>query len=75
MDLQGNVVITTHDGNILKTEQLYFDQNNKWLFSNHFVEIVSDNGSLAKGNIFDSNTDFTLFTIYEMSNSLMVIEE
>ena len=75
IDLQGNVVITTHDGNILKTDQLYFDKTNEWLFSNHPVEITSNDGSLMKGNVFDSNRHFTLINIYEMNDSSMVIEE
>ena len=75
IDLQGNVVITTYDGNILKTEQLYYDQNNEWLFSNHLVEIASNDNSLMKGNVFDSNADFSLVNIYEMHDSVMVLKE
>ena len=75
IDLQGNVVITTHEGNILKTQQLYYDQKNKWLFSNYPVEIASNDNSLIKGNVFDANSDFTLLNIYEMHDSVMIVEE
>ncbi len=75
IDLQGNVVITTHDKNILKTEQLYFDKKNQWLFSNYPTVLNSNNGSLGKGNIFDSNTKFDLYNIYEMQDSRMVLDE
>ena len=75
IDLQGNVVVTTHDGNILKTEQLYFDTNSKWLFSNLFVEFTSDNGSLAKSYGLDANEDFSKIIMYEMHDSPLVIEE
>jgi len=33
IDLQGNVKITTQDGQLLQTEQLYFDQKNEWFFT------------------------------------------
>ena len=33
IDLIGNVVITSHDGKILETPQLYWDQSNKWIFT------------------------------------------
>ncbi len=33
IDLSGNVKITTHDGKILETEQLYYDQINEWFFT------------------------------------------
>lgn len=75
IDLQGNVVITMHDGNILKTEQLYFDSANKWLFTNDFVEYVENNGTSIKGYGLDSNKDFTKVLMYEMHDSFMVLEE
>ncbi len=75
IDLQGNVVITTHDGNVLKTEQLYYDQKDEWLFSNHFVEVSGNDNSLMKGNVFDANSDFSLVNIYEMHDSFMVLKE
>ncbi|TGV03268.1 LPS export ABC transporter periplasmic protein LptC [Flavivirga rizhaonensis] len=74
IDLQGNVVITTHDGNVLKTEQLYYDQNREWLFSNHLVEIISSDGSSMKGNIFDSDAKFTNVEVLEANGNVLFNE-
>ncbi len=54
IDLQGHVVITTHDGRILNTEQLYYDNRKEWLFTNVPVTFRSEK-NIIKGNGFDSN--------------------
>lgn len=78
IDLQGNVVITSHEGVTLKTKQLYFKQKNKWLFSNNYVEIEDEN-SLIKGNTFDAKIEsgkgIRLSTIYETHDTTIEIEE
>lgn len=66
IDLQGNVVITTHDGRELKTEQLYFDQKKEWLFTNLPVTFRSDQ-EIVHGNGFDSNTEFTNAEVLEVT--------
>ena len=33
IDLEGNVKITSEDGQVLETEQLFFDQKNEWFFT------------------------------------------
>src|SRR5690554_3826841 len=33
IDLQGNVKVTSHSGDILETEQLYYDRNREWIFT------------------------------------------
>ena len=33
VDLQGNVVLLSHDGSRLETEQLYWDSEKEWLFT------------------------------------------
>lgn len=66
IDLQGNVVITTHDGNVLKTEQLYYDQKRTWLFTNVPVSFTTKQ-DIINGNGFDSNSKFTNAEVLEVT--------
>ena len=36
IDLRGNVVLESHDGKKLETDQLYFDRKNNWIFRINF---------------------------------------
>ncbi|MFH4967655.1 LPS export ABC transporter periplasmic protein LptC [Gaetbulibacter sp. M240] len=73
IDLQGNVVITTYDGKILKTEQLYYDQSNEWLFTNYPVEFTTDRDKI-NGNGFDSDSKFANAQVLEVTG-LITIED
>ena len=66
IDLQGHVVITTHEGNVLKTEQLYYDQTKEWLFTNVPVSFTTKQ-DIINGNGFDSNSKFTNAEVLEVT--------
>ena len=74
IDLQGNVVLTTHDGKKLNAEQLYFDQKKEWLFTNKPVKFA-DNEQIINGNGFDSNMDFTTSRVLETKGIVYLDEE
>lgn len=57
IELQGNVVITTHDGKKLETEQLYYDQKNEWFFTQKPYRFA-DRGSIINGVGIDFSKDF-----------------
>lgn len=61
VDLRRNVVLVTADGNVLNAEQLYWDQKNKWVFTDHPYRITFNDGSYNDGERFDANEDFTVF--------------
>lgn len=61
VDLRKNVVLTTADGNVLNAQQLYWDQNNKWVFTDQPYRITFSDGSFNDGARFDANEDFTVF--------------
>ena len=44
IDLQGNVIITSHDGKKLETSQLYFDQKNEWFFTEKLFKYTDEAG-------------------------------
>ena len=73
IDLQGNVVLTTHDGKKLNAEQLYFDQKKEWLFTNKPVKFA-DNEQIINGNGFDSNMDFTTSRVLEITGIVYLDE-
>ncbi|RAV29739.1 LPS export ABC transporter periplasmic protein LptC [Sinomicrobium soli] len=58
-DLQGNVVVHTHDGKKLETPQLYWDQLNKWVFtSERFTYTNPEDGTLMNGTGIEFSQDF-----------------
>lgn len=61
VDLRKNVELTTADGNVLKAQQLYWDQQHKWVFTDQPYRITFKDGSYNDGARFDANEDFTLF--------------
>ncbi|TNJ41260.1 LPS export ABC transporter periplasmic protein LptC [Tamlana fucoidanivorans] len=73
IDMRGNVVITTHDNNVLKTEQLFYDQTKGWLFTNEPVSFKTEQ-DIINGNGFDSNADFTNAEVLEVTG-IITLEE
>lgn len=61
VDLRENVYILTSDSIELKSEQLYWDQKNQWVFTDQPYTIKFKDGSYNDGAQFDSNQDFTIF--------------
>ncbi|MDM1395880.1 LPS export ABC transporter periplasmic protein LptC [Myroides odoratimimus] len=49
IDLQGNVVITTHDGKKLVSDQLYYDQKNEWFFTEGKYRASTDSENFTRG--------------------------
>lgn len=61
VDLRENVVIVTADSVTLVAQQLYWDQKNKWVFTDQPYRIKFKDGSYNEGARFDGNQDFTIF--------------
>ncbi|MFT4673617.1 MAG: LPS export ABC transporter protein LptC [Patiriisocius sp.] len=61
IDLRKNVVLITSDSLVLKASQLYWDQKNKWVFTDQPYQIKFKDGSYNDGARFDSSQDFTEF--------------
>lgn len=57
IDLQGKVKITSEGGQVLETEQLYFDQKNQWFYTEKKYKLTDvKNGSTGQG--IDFSKDF-----------------
>ncbi len=57
IDLQGKVKIVSDDGQILETQQLYYDQKNAWFFTERKYKFSSPKG-VSNGQGIDFSKDF-----------------
>ncbi len=58
IDFQGNVVIISSMGQSLFSDQLYFDTENEWLFTEGNFRYIDDNNNII-ANRLDSNREFS----------------
>jgi LPS export ABC transporter protein LptC len=63
IDLIGNVKISTYDGKVLETNQLYFDQKNEWFFTEEPFKFKDADGSFLQGIGIDFSKDFKIFNM------------
>ena len=73
IDLQGHVILATHNKDTLFADQLYYDQKREWVFSNKPFKFVSTSYN-SKGNIFDSDTEFKNLQTAESSGDVFIAE-
>jgi LPS export ABC transporter protein LptC len=59
IDLQGNVKITSEDGQNLETTQLYYDQKNEWFFTEKSFKFTDPKG-VSNGQGIDFSKDFKI---------------
>jgi LPS export ABC transporter protein LptC len=59
IDLQGKVKIVSEKGQILETEQLYYDQKNEWFFTEKKFNFTDIKGS-SNGQGIDFSKDFKI---------------
>lgn len=65
IDLQGNVIIATQEKDTLFTQQLYYNQQIEWVFTNNPFYFKRTTG-YTKGNGFDSDKNLKNFQMLEM---------
>jgi len=73
IDLQGNVVLTTHKRDTLFAEQLFYDQVREWMFTNQPVKFRTED-RIINGVGFDSNKDFTKAQVLEITGVIYIDE-
>ncbi|MDT7829248.1 LPS export ABC transporter periplasmic protein LptC [Pricia sp. S334] len=75
IDLQGNVVIETHDGKIMETDQVYWDQDHDWVFTQEAFKYTNpEDGSVMFGTGMDFKQEPYFFSAHK-TNGLMSIKE
>ena len=76
IDLQGNVVIETHDGKIMETTQVYWDQENDWIFTQEKFKFTNpEDGSVMFGSGMDFKKDPYFFTAHKTTGLMSIKEE
>jgi LPS export ABC transporter protein LptC len=73
MEFQGNVKITTTEGELLITNQLYYDTENEWLFTEDDFEYTDKTNKII-ANRLDSNRDFTDLVTGNLTGSINISE-
>ena len=74
IDLRDNVVLITSDSTQLEASQLFWDQKNKWVFTDKPYVIDFPDGSVNKGDLFDSSEDFKNFISLDNQSRMYVKE-
>ena len=76
IDLQGNVILESHDGKKLETPQLYWNRSDNWIFTEKtFVFTNPEDGTIMNGEGMDFNRDFTLFNAHKTYGLVTISEE
>jgi LPS export ABC transporter protein LptC len=74
IDLQGNVVITSHDGKKLETSQLYYDQKSEWFFTEKPFKYTDETGGYLEGPGVDFSKDFKIFNMQRSNGEVNTID-
>ncbi len=74
IDMRGNVDIKTADSTHLQAEQLYWDQNINWIFTDYPYKSYLPDGTINEADGFDANQDFTILNS-RSNDGVMFIEE
>ncbi len=70
--LSGDVVVVNPEGSTLRTQELYYDQNNQRIYSIKFVEVIDKKGNSIRGKGgFTSNMDFTEYEFKNVDGEIL----
>ncbi|GGX22801.1 LPS export ABC transporter periplasmic protein LptC [Aquimarina muelleri] len=74
IDMRGNVDIKTADSTHLQAQQLYWDQNINWIFTDQPYKSYLPDGTINEADGFDANQDFTILNS-RINDGVMFIKE
>lgn len=69
IDLRNNVKINNETGQMLETEQLYFDQKNEWFYTEKKYKFTDPSG-LSYGQGVDFSKDFKIINSQQISGEV-----
>lgn len=69
IDLRGDVKIISEDGQVLETEQLYFDQKNDWFFTERKFKFTDPKG-ISNGQGIDFSKDFKIINSQNITGKI-----
>ncbi len=74
INLTGNVSLSSSDGSILKTEQLYWDASNDWLFTEKEFSFIGSEYNVVATRL-DTNKEFTKFQTGKLTGTVTVKQD
>lgn len=74
VDLQGNVILSSHDGSRLETDQMYWDAEKEWLFTEKPFTFENVNYEMAAIRL-DTNKEFSKFQTGKLTGTMVVEEQ
>lgn len=74
VDLQGNVVLLSHDGSRLETDQMYWDAEKEWLFTEQTFSFKNINYDMVAIRL-DTNKEFSKFQTGKLKGTMLVDEQ
>lgn len=69
IDLQGKVRISNESGQVMETEQLYFDQKNEWFFTEKKFKFTDPKG-VSFGQGIDFSKDFKIVNSQKITGTI-----
>ena len=69
IDLQGNVRISNEVGQLMETEQLYYDQKNEWFFTERKFTFTDPKG-VSRGEGIDFSKDFRMVNSQRITGNI-----
>ncbi|KIA82669.1 LPS export ABC transporter periplasmic protein LptC [Flavobacterium sp. AED] len=73
IDLQGKVRIKSENGQMLETEQLYYDQKNEWFFTEKKFKFTDSKGA-SNGQGIDFSKDFKVINSQRIAGEIQTAE-
>ena len=73
IDLRQNVVLASQDGSILKTDQLFWDAENEWLFTERPFQFQNQDYDFNAIRL-DTNKEFSKFQTGKLTGTIAVSE-
>ena len=74
VDFKGNVVLLSHDGSRLETDQMYWDAEKEWLFTERPFNFENEDYDLAAKRL-DTNKEFSKFQTGKLTGIIAVEEQ
>lgn len=74
VDLRGNVFITTSEGAVLNTSQLYWDIKKEWVFTQEYFTFKNEDYDIA-AQILDASRSFDKITTGPLVGNVLVEDE
>lgn len=71
VDMRGNVIINNYDGSELKTDQLFWDPEQEWLFTEEKFTFKNIDYDIVATRL-DANRSFTIFNTGELDGKVLV---